>query len=92
MYASPKEKLSSVSAQLISRVSKPNLNGLMDVLQRERVISKDEKMHLEDKNKLVKARELFDMVEGKGDQACSVLITALYEKDKFLCEDLNLRP
>ncbi|XP_044195675.1 uncharacterized protein LOC122972555 [Thunnus albacares] len=84
-------KLMSVREQFIARVSEANLNKLLDKLLQRGVINNGEMEFAGTPTRADKARQVIDMVLGKGRDASSVLIAALREVDKFLSTELNLQ-
>ncbi|XP_044195213.1 uncharacterized protein LOC122972278 isoform X2 [Thunnus albacares] len=85
------EKLKSVREQFIDGVSEPNLRKLLDKLLQREIINDGEMEFARTLNKAEKARQVIDMVRGKGPKASSALIAALCEVDPFLSEKLKLQ-
>ena len=72
-------------------MSESGLNLLLDELLHHGVINHDEKEFVKcSGTRSEKARSLIDMVQKKGNVACSRLITALREHDKCLSAKLKL--
>lgn len=87
---SAEEKLMSARSQFIDRVSEPVLRKLLDKLLERRVII-DEEMDLSGaKSRADKARQVIDIVRGKGSSASSALIGTLCDVDRCLAEQLQL--
>ena len=77
-------------AQFVKRVSKLIMNSLVDELLQRMVISEGERESV----KAVKEREgraeaILDMVLGKGDQTCSVMMETLEDLDPYLHSSLS---
>ncbi|KAK5861661.1 hypothetical protein PBY51_017119 [Eleginops maclovinus] len=85
----PKEWLLSVRNQLISGLTPPVLNDLLDKLFESGVIRESEMTSIRTKPPKNGAREMVDAVRSKGAAACMVLITALRELDPCLFSELN---
>ncbi|XP_045153718.1 caspase-1 [Echinops telfairi] len=78
----------------IQAVNKGTINGLLDELLENKVLSQEEMETIRDENPTVmnKARALIDSVIKKGPQACKVWIFHLCEIDPHLAEKLELSP
>ncbi|KAK2859791.1 hypothetical protein Q5P01_004411 [Channa striata] len=84
------QRLSAVRTQFINCVSDPVLNSLLDKLLEQSVINDSEMQSARRNNREEKARELIDMVRGKGREASQALIAALCELDPFLSSELSI--
>ncbi|XP_062282343.1 uncharacterized protein LOC133987077 [Scomber scombrus] len=84
-----KTKLLSVRKKFIERVSDPNLKTLMDALLQHKVINSGEIDSIKGLSRADKARELIDMVRGKGDQGCKILLDTFCEVDPFVYSTLQ---
>ncbi|XP_062289303.1 uncharacterized protein LOC133994114 isoform X2 [Scomber scombrus] len=88
---SAEETLRSVRAEFIDRVSKSNLDQLLDKLHHFGVINDGEMESIRTGTRADKAREVIDTVRGKGNEPSSQFITILCELDPNLSRLLKLR-
>ncbi|XP_044195214.1 uncharacterized protein LOC122972279 [Thunnus albacares] len=84
-------KLNSVREQFVDRVSEANLHKLLDKLLQRGVINNGEMEFAGTPTRADKARQVIDVVRGKGTEASSALIAALCEVDPCLSKELNLQ-
>uniref|UniRef100_A0A671WNQ0 RING-type domain-containing protein n=1 Tax=Sparus aurata TaxID=8175 RepID=A0A671WNQ0_SPAAU len=88
---SAEERLFLVRPEFVKRVSEPVLSQLLDKLLLGKVITDCELQSIRSvRVPADKARDVIDIVRGKGSKASSVLIAALCEVDPFLYEQLKL--
>ncbi|XP_034043343.1 protein NLRC3-like isoform X2 [Thalassophryne amazonica] len=83
------EKLLCARKRFVGRVSDPVLNELLDGLLDRRVITDEEYDTTRFKRRVDKARDIIDMVRGKGKKASLYMIELLSQMDPYLCKDLN---
>ncbi|XP_062289532.1 uncharacterized protein LOC133994300 [Scomber scombrus] len=82
--------LRSVRTEFIDRVSKSNLDQLLDKLLQCGVINDGEMESIKTGSRADKARDLIDTVRGKGNEPSSHFIAVLCELDPNLSRLLNL--
>ncbi|CAK6979179.1 uncharacterized protein LOC121910103, partial [Scomber scombrus] len=80
----------SIRAEFIDRVSKSNLDQLLDKLLQCGVINDGEMESIKTGSRADKARDLIDTVRGKGNEPSSHFIAVLCELDPNLSRLLNL--
>ncbi|XP_032364326.1 uncharacterized protein LOC116678666, partial [Etheostoma spectabile] len=86
----PEDMLLLVRAQLVTRVSDPVLNQLLDHLLQRGVLTDGEMDSARPRGRADKARDVVDTVRRKGREASSVLVSALCEVDPVLSRELGL--
>ncbi|CAK6979984.1 Hypothetical predicted protein [Scomber scombrus] len=87
---SAEASLGSVRAEFIDRVSKSNLDQLLDKLLQCGFINDGEMESIKTGSRADKARDLIDTVRGKGNEPSSHFIAVLCELDPNLSRLLNL--
>ncbi|XP_054897819.1 NLR family CARD domain-containing protein 3-like [Poeciliopsis prolifica] len=85
-------ELKRIKRDLVSRLSSENITQLVEALVGDGVLNELEKESILEKSSVRanKARDLFNTVIEKGDQACTKTIHHLTELDPYLCSDLCL--
>ncbi|PWA22525.1 hypothetical protein CCH79_00018186, partial [Gambusia affinis] len=85
-------ELTRIQRELVRRVSAEILTQLLEALVEDNVLNELEKESILEKNpfRANKARDLFNTVIKKGDQACSKTIHHLRALDSYLCSELRL--
>ncbi|CAI5670201.1 unnamed protein product [Oreochromis niloticus] len=85
------ERLFTVRTEFIDSVSECVLNKLLDKLLEQHVINDQEMESVRSQqSRADKARDVIDTVRRKGNEASSLLISALCEEDRCLSKELNL--
>ncbi|XP_059932065.1 uncharacterized protein LOC132475107 [Gadus macrocephalus] len=89
---SSRSELRRIYSQFVQGLSNPVIKGLLDELYTLEVVSTEEKEFVMENQKIKTdmARCLIDMVIGKGETACQIMIDKLKVKDKYLCSHLGL--
>uniref|UniRef100_A0A669E966 CARD domain-containing protein n=1 Tax=Oreochromis niloticus TaxID=8128 RepID=A0A669E966_ORENI len=83
--------LFTVRTEFIDSVSECVLNKLLDKLLEQHVINDQEMESVRSQqSRADKARDVIDTVRRKGNEASSLLISALCEEDRCLSKELNL--
>ncbi|XP_032415055.1 NLR family CARD domain-containing protein 3-like [Xiphophorus hellerii] len=85
-------ELTRIQRELVRRVSAENITQLLEALVADSVLNELEKESILEKSpvRANKARDLFNTVIQKGDQACSKTIHHLRALDSYLCSELRL--
>ncbi|XP_056468394.1 uncharacterized protein LOC130406731 isoform X2 [Gadus chalcogrammus] len=85
-------ELRRIYSEFVQRVSIPVINGLLDDLWQQNLLSTEDKDFVTGKGKIKTdmARHLMDMVIGKGEKASKEMIDSMKKRDNPLCITLGL--
>jgi hypothetical protein len=78
----------------VQRISQPLIKGLLDDLWQQKVFSTEDKEFVTENQKIKTdmARCLIDMVIGKGETACRIMIDSMKVRDEHFTLDLISSP
>uniref|UniRef100_A0A3Q3EI35 CARD domain-containing protein n=1 Tax=Kryptolebias marmoratus TaxID=37003 RepID=A0A3Q3EI35_KRYMA len=79
----------SVRTKFIQCVSDAVLDQLLDRLLDKKVLNEGEIESVKLKKRADKAREIFDMVKRKGDEASAILMKGIKDLDSFFYKELD---
>ena len=84
------EKLQAARPDFIEKVSYPVLDHLLEELLARGVINAAEAEATKVKPRPDKAKDILDMMQKKGPEACSAMVAIFASDDPFLCNEFGL--
>ncbi|CAL8375147.1 unnamed protein product [Gadus morhua 'NCC'] len=87
-------EISRIRSKFVQRISQPLIKGLLDDLWQQKVFSTEDKEFVTENQKIKTdmARCLIDMVIGKGETACRIMIDSMKVRDEHFTLDLISSP
>ena len=87
-------ELGRIRSKFVDKVSDPVIKGLLDDLWQQKVFSTEDKEFVTENQKIKTdmARCLIDMVIGKGETACRIMIDSMKVRDEHFTLDLISSP
>ncbi|CAL8333302.1 unnamed protein product [Boreogadus saida] len=87
-------EISRIRSEFVQRITTPLIKGLLDDLWQQKVFSTEDKEFVMENQKIKTdmARCLIDMVIGKGETACRIMIDSMKVRDEHFTLDLISSP